>query len=69
MSRRGHLVGHGLLALELAEMRAQEVLAWLDGAHDWQDVSLRDDLAGRPRILRARRQPVPAIAPAQWGEV
>ena len=64
-----HLVGHGLLALELAEMRAQEVLAWLDGAHDWQDVSLRDDLAGRPRILRARRQPGPAIAPAQWGEV
>jgi methylase of polypeptide subunit release factors len=58
----------GLLALELAETRAAAVASWLDGAHDWQDVELRDDLSGRPRILLARREKGPAIAPAQWGE-
>jgi release factor glutamine methyltransferase len=63
-----HLVAGGLLALELAEMRALEVRAWLDGARDWEEVALRDDLTGRPRILLARRQAGPAIAPAQWGE-
>jgi release factor glutamine methyltransferase len=63
-----HLVGGGLLALELAEMRAREVAAWLEGAHDWQGVTLIDDLAGRPRVLLARRQRGPAIAPAQWVE-
>lgn len=63
-----HLVGGGVLALELAESRAHDVSAWLEGAHDWQHVALRDDLAGRPRILLARRQTGPAIAPAQWGE-
>jgi release factor glutamine methyltransferase len=63
-----HLVGGGLLALELAEMRAGEVAGWLEGAHDWMSVALRDDLAGRPRVLLARRQTGPAIAPAQWGE-
>jgi len=63
-----HLVADGLLALELAEMRAQEVAGWLDGAHDWNDVRLLDDLAGRPRVLIARRQTGPAIAPMQWPE-
>lgn len=63
-----HLVAGGLLALELAEMRAREVAAWLDGAHDWRGVDLRDDFAGRPRILLARREAGPAIAPAQWEE-
>jgi len=63
-----HLVAGGLLALELAEMRAHEVAAWLEGALDWENVSLRDDLTGRPRVLLARRQRGPAIAPAQWGE-
>ena len=63
-----HLVTRGLLALELAEMRAAEVAAWLEGDRDWQNVELRDDLAGRPRILLARRQAGPAIAPAQWNE-
>jgi release factor glutamine methyltransferase len=58
----------GLLALELAEMRARDVAAWLEGAHDWSGVDLRDDLAGRPRMLLARRERGPAIAPAQWGE-
>jgi release factor glutamine methyltransferase len=63
-----HLVTEGLLALELAETRAPEVAAWLTGAYDWEEIRLIDDLAGRPRVLLARRQRGPAIAPAQWGE-
>ena len=63
-----HLVGGGLLALELAESRAREVAGWLEGAHDWSGVELIDDLAGQPRVLLARRERGPAIAPAQWGE-
>jgi release factor glutamine methyltransferase len=63
-----HLVADGLLALELAEMRAPDVAASLEGALDWQSVALLDDLAGRPRVLLARRQSGPAIAPAQWRE-
>ncbi len=63
-----HLVAGGLLALELAEQRAAQVAEWLDGAHDWSEVRLLDDLAGRPRVLLARRERGPAIAPAQWGE-
>jgi release factor glutamine methyltransferase len=63
-----HLVAGGLLAVELAEARAREVAAWLEGASDWASVELADDLAGRPRYLIARRQGGPAIAPAQWSE-
>ena len=63
-----HLVARGLLALELAEMRAAEVAGWLEGAHDWSGVTLIDDLAGRPRVLLARRERGPAIAPMQWAE-
>ncbi|MBI1795599.1 MAG: peptide chain release factor N(5)-glutamine methyltransferase [Candidatus Eisenbacteria bacterium] len=63
-----HLVAGGLLALELAEMRAAEVATWLEGAHDWESARLIDDLAGRPRVLTAHRAIGPAIAPAQWGE-
>jgi methylase of polypeptide subunit release factors len=58
----------GLLALELAESRAAEVAGWLEGAHDWSDVRVLDDLAGQPRILLARRESGPAIAPQQWRE-
>ena len=63
-----HLVAGGLMALELAESRAREVLGWLEGAHDWSGAELLDDLAGQPRVLLARRERGPAIAPAQWGE-
>jgi release factor glutamine methyltransferase len=63
-----HLVAGGLLALELAEARARDVAGWLEGARDWQTVDLQDDLAGRPRVLLARREKGPAIAPAQWSE-
>ncbi len=62
------LVTGGLLALELAESRASEVAAWLDGAHSWSDVEVRDDLSGQPRVLLARRERGPAIAPLQWPE-
>jgi release factor glutamine methyltransferase len=63
-----HLRAGGLLALELAEARAEEVAGWLEGARDWHGVELRQDLSGRPRMLLARREHGPAIAPAQWGE-
>ena len=63
-----HLVAGGLLALELAEMRAAEVAGWFEGARDWAATELLDDLAGRPRLLLARRERGPAIAPRQWPE-
>ena len=63
-----HLVAGGLLALELSEHRAHVVEGWFEGAHDWASVELLDDLSGRPRVLLARRERGPAIAPAQWGE-
>jgi release factor glutamine methyltransferase len=63
-----HLVAGGLLALELAEMRAAEVAGWFEGARDWAATELLDDLAGRPRVLLARRERGPAIAPRQWAE-
>ncbi|MGH3054700.1 MAG: peptide chain release factor N(5)-glutamine methyltransferase [Gaiellaceae bacterium] len=63
-----HLIGGGLLALELAESRAAEIHAWLEGAEGWERVELREDLAGQPRVLLARRAPGPAIAPIQWPE-
>lgn len=49
-----HLVAGGLLALELAEMRAAEVAGWLIGSSAWERVEVRPDLAGRPRCLLAR---------------
>ena len=63
-----HLVAGGLLALELGESQVHEVAAWLEGAHDWAHVEVREDLSGRPRVLLAYREIGPAIAPAQWGE-
>ena len=63
-----HLVAGGLLALELSEIRAAEVLAWFEGAHDWAAAELHEDLSGRPRMIMAHREKGPAIAPAQWGE-
>jgi release factor glutamine methyltransferase len=49
-----HLVPGGLLALELAEMRAAEVAAWFTCSPLWEGVGVRPDLAGRPRCLLAR---------------
>lgn len=50
-----HLVAGGLLALELAEARADLVAGWLRGEPAWAAVEVRADLAGRPRCLLARR--------------
>ena len=63
-----HLVAAGRLLLELSERRAAEVAAWLEGSRDWAEVAVRNDLAGKPRILVAIRERGPAIAPAQWIE-
>ena len=63
-----HLRAGGLLALELDETRAAQVGGWFEGARDWRGAEVRPDLAGRPRILLAKREHGPAIAPAQWGE-
>ena len=56
----------GLLALELAETRAADVHAWFDGAAAWSASRVVDDLAGRPRVLLARRSPSAANTPAGW---
>ncbi len=61
------LAPDGLLALEVAEMRALEVRDWLDSAREWRGARLVDDLAGRPRVLLARRAPSAANTPAGWG--
>jgi release factor glutamine methyltransferase len=50
-----HLAPRGLLALETAEARAAEVLAWLKDAVAWRDARVVDDLTGRPRVVLARR--------------
>ena len=63
-----HLLAGGLLAMELSEFRAAQVAGWLEGARDWASYELRADLAGQPRMVLARRERGPAIAPAQWGE-
>ena len=63
-----HLVAGGLLALELAEVRADLVAGWFEGGRDWSATELLDDLAGHPRVLLARRERGPAIAPRQWPE-
>lgn len=60
------LVPGGLLALELAEARAADVQAWFDGAAAWNASRVVDDLAGRPRVLLARRSPSAANTPAGW---
>jgi len=49
-----HLVPGGLLALELAERRVHQAAGWLRGAHAWQVIEVREDLARRPRYLLAR---------------
>jgi release factor glutamine methyltransferase len=49
-----HLAVRGLLALEVAEARAAEVLAWLEGGPNWESPRLIEDLAGRPRVVLAR---------------
>ena len=50
-----HLAPRGLLALETAEARAAEVLAWLRESGTWREPRMVEDLTGRPRVVLARR--------------
>jgi release factor glutamine methyltransferase len=50
-----YLEENGLLALELAEARADQVLSWFQDDDSWRSADLVNDLAGRPRVLVARR--------------
>jgi release factor glutamine methyltransferase len=50
-----YLVPRGLLALEVADARASEVLRWLQGGIAWDEARLVEDLTGRPRAVLARR--------------
>jgi release factor glutamine methyltransferase len=49
------LVAAGLLALEVAEQRAHAIGMVLRRDPSWSAVEVRDDLAGRPRYVLARR--------------
>jgi release factor glutamine methyltransferase len=49
------LVPGGSLLLEIASARCAEVMEMIRSAEIWDDLSVRDDYAGLPRIVRARR--------------
>lgn len=59
-----HLEEGGLLALELGAGQAGPVVAAVEEAGGWDDIRVRKDLAGRERVLLARR-PHPAGAGAR----
>ena len=50
-----HLKGGGLLALELGAGQAGPMVTAVEEAGGWDDVRVRKDLAGRERVLLARR--------------
>jgi len=50
----------GLLALEIGEGQAESVVALLDGAGDYEDTTVHRDLAGKKRIVTARKVTGPA---------
>jgi release factor glutamine methyltransferase len=49
------LASGGLLALEVAEARAGQVLEWMGCDRAWGQARLLNDLTGRPRVVLARR--------------
>jgi release factor glutamine methyltransferase len=51
----GFLTPGGLLALEVAETRAGQVLEWMGCDRAWEEARLLNDLTGRPRVVLARR--------------
>lgn len=51
---RGVLLPGGLIAIETGFDQSREVCAMLA---DWRDVTVVNDLAGRPRVVTARRRP------------
>ena len=50
-----YLTPGGLLALEVAEARAGQVLEWMGCDRAWNETQLLNDLTGRPRVVLARR--------------
>ena len=64
-----YLEEDGLLALELAEARAVEVLSWFREGDSWRSAEVVKDLGGRPRVLVARRgdDREPARRPPEGG--
>jgi release factor glutamine methyltransferase len=50
-----HLAGGGLLALEVGSGQAGLVVAGIEAAGGYDDVRVRRDLAGRERVVLARR--------------
>lgn len=52
----------GLLALEVGDQQAGMVMAAVEGAGGYDDVSVRRDLAGRQRVVLARRTAAPATS-------
>jgi release factor glutamine methyltransferase len=51
------LVPGGWLLMEIAAARAAECTAMIESSGLWQDLSVRDDYAGLPRVVRAARRP------------
>jgi methylase of polypeptide subunit release factors len=51
------LVPGGWLLMEMAAARAAECVAIIERAGLWQDLHVRDDYAGLPRVVRAARRP------------
>ena len=48
------------LMMEVAAPRAPEVTALLEGSRCWDEVGVREDYAGLPRVVRARRSSAPS---------
>ncbi|MFQ5701697.1 MAG: peptide chain release factor N(5)-glutamine methyltransferase [Acidobacteriota bacterium] len=52
----GVLRDDGWLLMEVATQRSEETLACLSRLPQWRDVGVEEDLAGLPRVVRARRR-------------
>jgi release factor glutamine methyltransferase len=59
----GWLVPGGVLAVEIAEHKAVEVISEFAAAERYEQIDLRDDLGGVPRVVVARER-APGVAPA-----
>jgi release factor glutamine methyltransferase len=55
-----HVTDGGLLALEVGAGQAGLVVAAIETAGGWDDVRVRRDLAGRERVVLARRAGAPS---------
>lgn len=58
------LAPNGWLLLESAASRAGDVVRLLESSGLWQEVSVRDDYSGLPRVIRARARH--SSRPAPW---